>query len=62
MGACPEIANPIACVREENFRASPAAFPEQGVGSGAMGGGFVLVRGNPGDFRFEQGNPLVQFP
>jgi len=61
MGACAEIANPIACAREENFRASPAAFPEQGVGGGAVGGGFALVCGNPGDFGFEQGDPLVQF-
>lgn len=61
MGRYAEIANPIARVAEENFRASPATFPEQGIGGGAVGCGFALVRADPGDFRFEQGNPLVQF-
>jgi hypothetical protein len=61
MGRYAKIANPYACAPEENLPASPPAFPEQGIGGGAVGGGFASMGGDPRNLRFEQGNPLPQF-
>jgi hypothetical protein len=47
-------------IRARCVKGSSAPFPEQRVGGGAVGGGFVAMGGHPRDFRFEQGDPFIQ--
>jgi hypothetical protein len=60
MGGRKGIANPLSQLRRKCVRGSSAALPEQRVGSGAVRGGLAAVRGNAGDFGFEQGDAFIQ--
>jgi hypothetical protein len=60
MGWSLQIANPIVRVPEENRVGSPGRLSEQRVGGGAVGGGLAAMRRNPRDFRFEQGDAIIQ--
>jgi hypothetical protein len=60
MGGRKGIANPLPKLCKNRANGSSAPLAEQGVGSGAVRGGFAAVGGNAGDFGFEQGDAFIQ--
>ena len=60
MGRGVGIANPLGGARCRMIVPSSASLCEERIGGGAVGGDFVAVGDNPGDFRLQQRDPLGQ--